>query len=114
LRKSFGERVGLAGIDLALEGAQLVGVVGPDGAGKTTLLRSLGGCWRWRRTRRTCSGVDLRGDVRSLKPGRLCAAGLQLPRELSVMENLRFTARLHRLPDDVFATRAKALLARTG
>ncbi|MCC6640230.1 MAG: ATP-binding cassette domain-containing protein, partial [Deltaproteobacteria bacterium] len=43
LRKDFGRRTALAGIDLDLEGPQLVGVVGPDGAGKTTLLRALAG-----------------------------------------------------------------------
>jgi len=115
LRKSFGKRVGLAGIDLALEGAQLVGVVGPDGAGKTTLLRSLAGLLEVEADEAHVLGIDLRGDVRSLKAqvGYVPQA-FSLPRELSVMENLRFTARLHRLPDDVFATRAKALLARTG
>jgi ABC-2 type transport system ATP-binding protein len=115
LRKSFGERVGLAGIDLALAGAQLVGVVGPDGAGKTTLLRSLAGLLEVEADEAHVLGVDLRGDVRSLKAqvGYVPQA-FSLPRELSVMENLRFTARLHRLPDDVFATRAEALLARTG
>ncbi len=43
LVKRFGARRALAGIDLTLEGAQIVGVVGPDGAGKTTLIRTLAG-----------------------------------------------------------------------
>jgi ABC-2 type transport system ATP-binding protein len=115
LRKSFGARVGLAGIDLSLAGAQLVGVVGPDGAGKTTLLRSLGGLLEVEADEARVLGIDLRGDVRALKAqvGYVPQA-FSLPRELSVLENLRFTARLHRLPDDVFAQRSQALLARTG
>jgi ABC-type multidrug transport system ATPase subunit len=116
LRKRFGERVGLAGIDLSLEGAQLVGVVGPDGAGKTTLLRSIGGLLEVEADEARVLGIDLRSDdVRALKAhvGYVPQA-FSLPRELSVMENLRFTARLHRIPDDVFAERVAALLARTG
>ena len=46
----------LAGIDLELDGPQIVGVVGPDGAGKTTLLRSARRPARGRgRARRSCS-----------------------------------------------------------
>jgi ABC-2 type transport system ATP-binding protein len=37
-----------------------------------------------------------------------------LHRDLTVAENLRFTARLHRLPEAEFARRSQALLERTG
>ena len=115
LRKRFGARVGLAGVDLSLAGAQLVGVVGPDGAGKTTLLRALAGLLEIEADVAAVLGVDLRGEVRGLKAqvGYVPQA-FSLPRDLSVMENLRFTARLHRLPDDVFAARVADLLARSG
>jgi len=114
--KRFGERVALAGIDLQLEGTQLVGVVGPDGAGKTTLLRTLAGLLEIEAAQADVLGVDLRAaDMRPLKnrTGYVPQA-FSLPRDLSVLENLRFTARLHQLPDDVFAARSAALLARTG
>ncbi|HSP97635.1 MAG TPA: ABC transporter ATP-binding protein, partial [Candidatus Dormibacteraeota bacterium] len=115
LRKSFGQRVGLDGIDLALDGAQLVGVVGPDGAGKTTLLRSLAGLLEVEADEARVLGIDLRGDVRALKAqvGYVPQA-FSLPRELSVLENLRFTGRLHRLPDDVFRSRVEWLLEHSG
>lgn len=115
LRKRFGERVALAGVDLAIDGAQLVGVIGPDGAGKTTLLRALAGLLEVDADEASVLGVDLRGDVRGLKEqvGYVPQA-FSLPRELSVQENLRFTARLHQLPEDVFAARSGALLQRTG
>lgn len=115
LRKSFGARRALAGIDLQLTGAQLVGIVGPDGAGKTTLLRALVGLLEVEAETTSVLGHGLAGDVRALK----AAVGyvpqvFSLPRELSVLENLRFTARLHQLPAAVFQKRADALLARTG
>ena len=43
LVKHFGKEAALRGIDLDVDGAQVLGVVGPDGAGKTTLLRCLAG-----------------------------------------------------------------------
>jgi energy-coupling factor transport system ATP-binding protein len=38
-----GERTVLSGLSLALEGGQIVALVGPNGVGKTTLLRALAG-----------------------------------------------------------------------
>ena len=43
IRKSFGRRQVLAGVDLQVGAGQLVAVVGEDGTGKTTLLRILAG-----------------------------------------------------------------------
>jgi ABC-2 type transport system ATP-binding protein len=114
LAKRFGRRAALRGIDLVLEGAQLVGVVGPDGAGKTTLLRAIAGLLEIDARRASVLGIDLRGDVRGLKR-RLgyVPQVFALNRDLSIFENLRFTARLHRIPPDDFARRAEELLART-
>ena len=115
LRKHFGARVALAGIDLDLAGAQLVGVVGPDGAGKTTLLRALAGLLEIEADEAEVLGYGLAGDVRELKAqiGYVPQA-FSLPRDLSVMENLRLAARLHQLPRAEFERRAAALLERTG
>ncbi|MCW2756057.1 MAG: transporter [Marmoricola sp.] len=38
ITKSFGNVVALSGVDLDIDGGQVVGIVGPNGAGKTTLL----------------------------------------------------------------------------
>ncbi len=90
LRKRYGPRVALAGIDLELEGAGIVGVVGPDGAGKTTLLRCLVGLLEVEADEASVLGVDLRGDVRALKARvGYVPQVFSLQRELSVVENLR-------------------------
>jgi ABC-2 type transport system ATP-binding protein len=115
LRKRYGPRVALAGIDLELAGAGLVGVVGPDGAGKTTLLRCLAGLLDVEAEEASVLGADLRGDVRELKAriGYVPQVfGLQ--RDLSVGENLAFTAKLHRLDAARWRPRAQELLERTG
>jgi len=54
-------------------------------------------------------------DVTALKPHvGYVPQSFGLQRDLSIDENLRFTARLHRIPDATFAARAGELLARTG
>lgn len=115
LRKSFGPREALRGVDLHLEGAQIVGVVGPDGAGKTTLLRSLAGLLEITADEARVIGFDLRGDVVPLK-ARIgyVPQSFGLQRDLSVMENLRFTARLHRLSEAELQRRVMPVLERTG
>ena len=103
LRKRYGRRVGLDGIDLELTGAQLVGFVGPDGAGKTTLLRALAGLLEVEADEATVLGIDLRADVRPLKARvGYVPQSFSLQRELSVRENLAFTARLASDPDAEF------------
>jgi len=115
LEKRFGSHRALAAIDLTLVGPQIVGVVGPDGAGKTTLLRSIAGLLECTASEARVLGVDLNGDVRPLK-ARLgyVPQSFSLHRDLSVMENLRFTARLHRLSEVELERRARPLLERTG
>jgi len=115
LRKRFGQRLALAGIDLDLDVMQIVGVVGPDGAGKTTLIRTLAGLLEIEADEATALGHDLRGDVTALKAQiGYVPQSFSLHRDLSVMENLRFTARLQRLDAAEFTRRAKDLLTRTG
>ena len=98
LHKRFGQRAALAGIDLSLDGQQIVGVVGPDGAGKTTLMRALAGLLEIEADEATVLGYDLRADVTELKAQiGYVPQSFSLHRDLSVMENLRFTARLQRL-----------------
>ena len=115
LRKSFGSRVALRGLDLQVDTPQILGVVGPDGAGKTTLLRALAGLLDITADVARVLGVDLRADVTPLKMRTgYVPQSFSLHRELSVSENLRFTARLHRIPTATFNARAAALLQRTG
>jgi ABC-2 type transport system ATP-binding protein len=115
LRKSFGRHRALVGVDLEMQSGQIVGVVGPDGAGKTTLIRALAGLLEIEAEEALVLGFDLRADVIDLKAQTgYVPQAFSLHRDLSVMENLRFTARLHRLPVEEFDGLANELLERTG
>ena len=115
LQKRFGQRRALDGIDLDIADRQIFGIVGPDGAGKTTLLRTLVGLLEVEAVEATVLGYDLRGPVTELKAriGYVPQA-FSLHRELSVGENLHFTARLHRIHGAEFEARTRDLLEHTG
>ncbi|HEX7335635.1 MAG TPA: ATP-binding cassette domain-containing protein, partial [Gemmatimonadales bacterium] len=98
LQRSFGRVRILQGVDLSIQPGQALAVVGPNGAGKTTLLRLLAGLMR-----PTAGEIRVRG--RPLGPGD---AGLRrsigllshqslLYDDLTLLENLTFTARLYGL-----------------
>ena len=115
LEKRYGERTALRNIDLTIDECQIFGVVGPDGAGKTTLLRSIAGLLEVKAREARVLGHDLTADVTELKARvGYVPQSFSLYRELSVLENLSFTARLHRLPEAEFAARSRELLERTG
>jgi ABC-2 type transport system ATP-binding protein len=114
LEKRYGARRALAGVDLTIDERQIFGVVGPDGAGKTTLLRALAGLLDVTAVEARVLGFDLTADVTELK-ARIgyVPQVFSLYRDLSVVENLRFTARLHRIPQAEFDARTRELLERT-
>ena len=114
LRKAYGRRQALSGIDLTLTRPEVVGIVGPDGAGKSTLLRSLVGLLDVQADEALVLGHDLRGDVTPLKERTgYVPQVFSLHRDLTVAENLAFTARLHRLPPAEAGRRIGDLLKRT-
>ncbi|MBY0276596.1 ABC transporter ATP-binding protein [Candidatus Binatia bacterium] len=115
LVKRYDQRLALRGVDLAIAGPQILGVVGPDGAGKTTLLRSLAGLLEVEAAEADVLGVDLRGDVTALKE-RLgyVPQVFSLYPDLSVRENLSVVARLHMIDRDELERRAMPVLERTG
>ena len=66
LRKSFGEKEAVAGIDLEIAAGSLAGLVGPNGAGKTTSLSMMTGLLRPDGGQVLINGLDVWADP----PGR--------------------------------------------
>ncbi|MBK6663341.1 MAG: ATP-binding cassette domain-containing protein [Thermoflexaceae bacterium] len=91
------------GIDIAVNPGELVAIVGPSGAGKTTLLRALIGMQAPSAGDVAYDGIPLAGNLdrfrRSL--GYVPQDDI-IHDELTVMQSLRFAARL-RLPGDIGA-----------
>ena len=111
LERRYGERVALAGVSVRVEEGQTLAVLGGNGAGKTTLLRVLAGLLRPHGGRARVLDAELPGERWKL-PAQVGYLGHEplLYRELSGRENLRYHARLHRLPP----SRVEELLAAVG
>jgi ABC-2 type transport system ATP-binding protein len=112
IRKAFGAKTVLDGVDLAVPKGQIVALLGPNGAGKTTLIRILATLLRPDAGTAAVAGHDLLADPvgvrRSISlTGQYAAVDDMLTGE----ENLRMMARLRHLPPRAARDRAAELLA---
>jgi heme exporter protein A len=112
LRRDYGERTALDGIDLDLAHGKTLLVLGPNGAGKTTLLRILATLLRPSGGEVRALGCSIPDETWKLR-GRIGFLGHEplLYRDLSGRENLRFHARLHGVDGMVGERRIAELLA---
>jgi len=115
LRRDYGERPALAGVDVSLEPGETLLVLGPNGAGKTTLLRVLATLLRPSGGEVRVFGATLPGEAWKVR-GRIGLLGHDalLYRDLSGRENLRFHARLHGIERAAAEARIAALLSAVG
>jgi heme exporter protein A len=109
--RAYGERVALREITFALPAGATVAVFGANGAGKTTLLRIVAGLLRPHAGSARVLGAELPREAHRAR-GRIGLLGHEpmLYRDLTVRENLRFHARLHR----VAPARIEELVAQVG
>lgn len=102
LRKRYGEFEALHGIDFNVRQGEVFGLIGPDGAGKTTTFHILAGVMN-----ATAGNVDVLGqsprDAR-LKIGYLTQQ-FSLYLDLSLDENIRYSAGLRQVPNPIFLER---------
>ena len=99
LVKSYGSLKALDEVGLAVAEGEFVGLLGPNGAGKTTLFQILSGLFV-----PDGGSVHVLGhDIRHSATAALAGIGVvfqqpTLDLDLSVLANLRFSARLHGMP----------------
>ncbi len=115
LRRDFGERPALDGIDFELGAGETMVVLGPNGAGKTTLLRILATLLRPSGGTIEVLDCGLPKEAWKLR-GRIGYLGHEplLYRDLSGRENLRFHAKLHGIAGEPAEARIEELLVAAG
>ena len=112
IRKAFGEKTVLDGVDLAVPAGQVCALLGANGAGKTTLIRILATLLRPDAGTATVAGRDLLADPAGVRraislTGQYAAVDDMLTGE----ENLRMMARLRHQGPREARDRAARLLA---
>ena len=111
LRKSFGPKEAVAGIDLEIAAGSLAGLVGPNGAGKTTSLSMMTGLLRPDGGRVLINGRDMWADPPAAKAViGVVPAEARLFERLSGEELLEYAGRLRGMPAGEARSRAKQLL----
>jgi ABC-2 type transport system ATP-binding protein len=101
LHKAFGGRPAVAGLSFDVAAGEAYGLVGPNGAGKTTTIRMACGLLAPDRGRITVGAPPVAGPTRArAAPARLgyVPQGLALLPRFTLVENLRFWARLQGIP----------------
>lgn len=96
IRRSFGERAVLRGVDLRVEPGQILGLLGPNGAGKSTLIAIADGSLKPDSGSVRVDGIDLRAH-REAAASVIGSApqSLGIYPTLSLQENVQAFARLH-------------------
>ncbi|MBP5976714.1 ABC transporter ATP-binding protein [Brasilonema sp. CT11] len=107
LHKHYGRLAAVRGIDFTIHKGEMFGLIGPDGAGKTTTFHILGGL-----IEATAGEVQIFGQrarLARLNVGYLTQQ-FSLCLDLSIDENLHYTARLRQVPNELLQERRNKYL----
>jgi ABC-2 type transport system ATP-binding protein len=104
LRKRFGERVAVDGVDFTVPRGQVCALLGPNGAGKTTIIQCVLGLTLPDAGSVRVLGADVLADrTRAIRPTGFAASYTAFPWRLRVREILRVYADLYEVPDPAAA-----------
>ncbi|HET7250181.1 MAG TPA: ATP-binding cassette domain-containing protein [Gemmatimonadales bacterium] len=112
LRKEFGRRVAVEGLDLTIERGEVFGLLGPNGAGKTTTLMMLVTLLPPSSGTARVNGWDVVSEADRVRQSiGIVFQDQTLDTLLTGRENLELHARLYGVPADVRGPRMRELLA---
>jgi len=113
LNKSFGRKHVVKDVSLTVDEGRICGFLGPNGSGKTTTLRMLCGLLKPDSGQGSCLGLDIRTETAEIKRRTgYMTQRFSLYEDLTIEENLAFTARVYGL--DRRRARVSAALERLG
>ncbi len=110
LRKAYGTKVALDGVDLHVEAGRILGLIGPNGAGKTTALKALLGLTRYQGELRVLGRDPWTERDQLAREVAFIADVAVLPSWLRVSQALEYVAGVHPRFD---RAKAEAFLAQT-
>lgn len=111
LKKFYGEKAAVDGINLDIRQGQILGLLGPNGAGKSTTIKMLSG-----QILPSEGQIEIDGKEYSSVPKELRGNIGVMPQdvvlwdELTVEENLKFTAKLQEMPETKAKERINELI----
>jgi ABC-2 type transport system ATP-binding protein len=115
LRKNYGEKQVLKGIDLEIFPGQVIGYIGPNGAGKSTTVKILIGLIEDFAGDVLIYGKSIKEDIVSIKSQiGYVPENAELYDVLTPLEYLDFVGKLYGMDEEDIATRALKLLTAFG
>ena len=111
LTKTFGQKVAVNGLNLAVRRGEFFGFLGPNGAGKSTTIKMMVGLLRPTSGTAFIGGVDVWRDPLGAKAAMgVLPEQLNLYERLSGRELIEFAGRLYDIPKDEVRHRTNSLL----
>lgn len=115
VKKSFGDNSVLKGINLEVKGSEIVGLVGKSGCGKSTLLKILTGYYKPDAGSIFLNNKKLSRNIMELrKVVGYTTQENSFYEKLSVIENMRYYAKLYGIPCKMQEQRINQILRRVG
>ncbi len=115
LRKNYGEKQVLKGINLEIYPGQVIGYIGPNGAGKSTTVKVLTGLISDFEGEVLFEGKRIQEDVTAIKSQiGYVPENAEIYDVLTPLEYLDFIGKLYGMDEDQIATRAQKLLTAFG
>jgi spermidine/putrescine transport system ATP-binding protein len=107
---SFGDKVVLDDINIAVRKGEFVTILGPSGCGKTTLLRIVAGFQRASKGKISIGGIEMTETPPHLRPVNMVFQKYALFPHLNVFNNIAFGLNLKKLPSATIKKKVKKVL----